>query len=1068
MKNLVRFTLTQKVLFNLLFVILMATGAFTLLKAPVERYPNIDFGKAYISTYLPGASPRDVEALVTQKIEEAIEDLENLEYVRSTSYRERSSILVKFLDDTDYRKSYDELRIKVQGIIEELPPEAEPPVFTYIDVNFWQPTFSVNLYGDRDNRALTLMAEELKSMLRQVPGVKEVRLQGEYPREFHIRLDPERLHRSGVTFDQVAEALKSANISVPAGDFTSSAGDFVIRVDELFRNRQQVMDTIVRSDRDGSFLRLGDLAESAELSHRDPFVLTSVNGYDCVTLQVIKTPEANAISIVGDTREILDNYRRIFAREQVKLLVTQDSTVKIRDSMVVLGSNLLLGVFLVSLLIWYFMGFRNACLTTIGIPFSFLTTMTILYVTGNSVNEISLFAFVLVSGIIVDDAIVVVENIYRHSQLGKPLQTAIVDGAAEVFLPVTSATLTTCAAFLPMLIMTGSTGQFFAIIPKAVSFALLASLIECLFMLPIHYLDFGPEFRGDTPTDSEATFNPGRENLVLRICRRFFDRLLRIALSYRFTTLALLAVAFLAAMTIALLSLTGRANLIRIEFFPDDYSLYYVEVGGTMGAPIEATDQVLKELSREITTSGGGMAASAVAYAGYFINDDFQPIWGNHLGHVAVTLPSRKERHFTDYPVNDVVAHLDWLREKLAGIAAARGYTLRVRPEKDGPPEGKDVNIRILGANLVSVQKLSDNLLIFLRNDPELQPELLDLDSNQGQASRVFRYRVEPEKAAEYGLTVARAAALAASVINGRLVGQYRQPDEDVDIKLMVSPVHLGKLEDTLDLVLLEHASGPVRLGDLCRVENNLEPGYLNRFQGQRAVTLTANLRTGSELSATTVVERVRRHYRKIQEDYPGATINFSGEFESTRNSFTSLSYAFLIALLLIYLILATQFQSYLHPLAILSAVVFSLTGIIFGAMFSRTTFTVNSFIAVVGVTGVVVNDSLVLIEFINKLYRKGMSRRRAAIEATHIRLRPILLTTLTTTLGLLPMAVGFPEYSIVWGTMAMTFVTGLCTATFLTIFVVPVQWELIEGMKERWSRRHPNRDRKPGHYRSE
>ena len=476
----------------------------------------------------------------------------------------------------------------------------------------------------------------------------------------------------------------------------------------------------------------------------------------------------------------------------------------------------------------------------------------------------------------------------------------------------------------------------------------------------------------------------------------------------------------------------------------------------------------LKELSREITAGGEGMAASAVAYAGYYINDDYQPVWGNHLGHVAVTLPSRKQRHFHDYPVNDVVAHLDWLREELAGIAAAQGYALRVRPEKDGPPEGKDVNIRILGANLVSVQKLTAELLAFLRNDPKLGSDLLDLDSNQGQSSRVFRFRVEPEKAAEYGLTVAQAAALAASVINGRLVGQYRLPDEDVDMKLMISPTHLEKMEDTLGLVLLEHASGPVRLGDICRVENYLEPGYLNRYQGQRAVTLTANLRTGSELSATSVVEMVRRHYQTIREGYPGATINFSGEFESTRNSFTSLTYAFLIALLLIYLILATQFQSYLHPLAILSAVVFSLIGIIFGTMLSRSLFTVNSFIAVVGVTGVVVNDSLVLIEFINKLYRRGCTRRRAAIEATHIRLRPILLTTLTTTLGLLPMAVGFPEYSIIWGTMAMTFVTGLCTATFLTIFMVPVQWELIEEMKDKWSRRHPGRHREPEKYREE
>jgi HAE1 family hydrophobic/amphiphilic exporter-1 len=255
-------------------------------------------------------------------------------------------------------------------------------------------------------------------------------------------------------------------------------------------------------------------------------------------------------------------------------------------------------------------------------------------------------------------------------------------------------------------------------------------------------------------------------------------------------------------------------------------------------------------------------------------------------------------------------------------------------------------------------------------------------------------------------------------------------------------------------MVLLEHPSGPVRLGDICEIETYLEPGYLNRFQGQRAITLTANLKTGSPLSSAAIVNLVSNYYDTIRDGFPGATLNFAGEFESTRNSFISLTYAFLIAIMLIYLILATQFQSYLHPLAILLAVVFSLIGITFGTMLSRTLFTVNSFIAIVGVTGVVVNDSLVLIEFINKRYRSGLPRRQAIMEATHIRLRPILLTTLTTTLGLLPMAIGFPEYSVVWGSMAMTFVTGLCTATFLTIFVVPVQWDLIEGAKERWQKR--------------
>jgi HAE1 family hydrophobic/amphiphilic exporter-1 len=253
-----------------------------------------------------------------------------------------------------------------------------------------------------------------------------------------------------------------------------------------------------------------------------------------------------------------------------------------------------------------------------------------------------------------------------------------------------------------------------------------------------------------------------------------------------------------------------------------------------------------------------------------------------------------------------------------------------------------------------------------------------------------------------------------------------------------------------LDMLVVDSPQGELRLRDVCQPDFSLEPGYLNRFQRQRAITLTANLATGAPLTSPMVVQRVGQFYSKIRGDYPGASLNFAGEFESTQKSFLSLAYAFVIAIVVIYLILAAQFQSYLQPLLIIAAVVFALTGVVYGTMLSRTLFTINSFVAVIGVTGVVVNDSLVLVEFINKCYRQGMNRRDALLQATHIRLRPILLTTLTTTLGLLPMALGIPEYSTIWGSMAMTFVTGLCTATFLTIIIIPLLWDSVEKRKER------------------
>jgi HAE1 family hydrophobic/amphiphilic exporter-1 len=1053
--SFVRFTLTQRVLLNLFFVLLMVIGAWAMLRSPVERYPNIHFGKVYIDTFYPGGSPRDVEALITGVIEDELEDLDDVEYIMSHSYRERSSILVKFLDDTDYQKGYDQLRFKVQSILQDLPPEIDPPRFNYLDVNDWFPAISVNILGDRSNRALTLIAEDLKARLTRISGLKEIKLVGEYVREFHVLLDPARMQTLGITFDQAATALARANIIVPAGDFITRGGEVMIRVDERFRNRNQIMQTIIRTDGDGSFVRVSDIAKDAVLSHRKPFVISSVNGEDCVSLQLIKTRESNAIQIATEVRKIIRDNQDRYRAEGVHLTLTQDSTVKIKDSMRVLGINLLLGIILVSLLIWAVMGLRNAALTTVGIPFAFLVTMAIMYFTGNSINEMSLFSFVLVSGIIVDDAIIVVENIYRHIQMDKKLEDAVVSGTAEVFLPVLSATLTTIAAFLPMLIMSGSIGEFFAVIPKAVSYSLAASLIECLLILPIHYLDYGPAKDQGGKLGRRYTITCGRNPITVEdtpfmsVARRFFNRLLQLVLRFRLPSISILLLLFVAALFIAIVSLTGRMNLIRVTFFPDDYSIYYVEVDGPIGTPIETTHRLIKDIAAEVMADGPGMAASAAGMAGFYLNEDYMAVWGHHRGHVIVTLPALKKRHFEDDPESDILTHLDNMRAKLAHFSAS-GFRLRIRPEKDGPPSGKDVNIRILGSHVELVQRLSKQVISFLREDPAIGPNLTDLQDDQGKVGRVLRFKLLKERAAEYGLSPDQVAALAASILNGRLIGKYRLLDEEIDLKVLIDADPEQGLQEALMVPIIEHPDGPVRLADLCIPEFSVEPGFLNRFQGKRAITITGNIRQGSSISSQSVVDRVVAWFATVQAAYPGVALNFAGEYESTQRSYTSLTYAFLVALLLIYLILATQFHSYLQPLIIISAVIFALIGVIYGTFLSRSLFTINSFLAIVGVTGVVVNDSLVLIEFINKSYESGLSRREAVVAGTNIRLRPIMLTTLTTTLGLLPMAIGIPEYSLVWGTMAMTFVTGLCTATFLTIIIVPVEWDLLMAFKER------------------
>ncbi len=1052
MERFVTFTLRQRVVFNLLFVLLMVVGTFILFRMPLERYPNIQFGKMFINTFLPGASPEEVEVLVTRKIEETLEELDDVEFVRSSSYRERSNIVIKFTDDSDYEQRFNDVRLKVLASIGELPDNAEPPVFNFLDVNDWFPTISVNVSGEHSNHTLSLVAEELKILLLQIDGVKEVKLRGNFDREYHLLLDRDRLRRYGVTYPQVAEALRLANTALPGGQGQTGQGEFAVKVDEQFTGREDVFDTVVRRDGDGSFVRVGDVAGQGYFSFRDPYIKTSVNDSDCVTLQVLKDAGGNTLFIADNVREVVEEASSGYKEHGVFLTVSQDSSTRIEDSVRVLGVNLVLGVILVCLIIWLFMGARNAALTTVGIPFAFLVTILLMYLTGNSVNEVSLFAFVLVSGIIVDDAIVVVENIYRHRQEGRGLIEAVTTGTAEVFLPVVSATLTTVVAFLPMLIMTGMVGDFFAIVPKTICFALAASLFECLFVLPCHYLDFGPgkvrkrsAASASVPAAGFSLESFANERIVMRWVRRGFHYCIVKALRFRLTSMAALGILFICGMVIFIGAVLGRTNLVRIKFFPDNYSMYYAEIVGPPGTSLETTHSLVKEIAGRIMERGEGQAESALGFAGYYINEDFSPEYGVNLGYVAVTLPSSARRRFVDYPVNDVVSHLDTVRREL-GPLVPPGFRLSVRPEKDGPPTGKDINIRVLGKDPGNVRLLGEALEKFLRQQQDVAPWLLGLQNDHGAENTVFQIRINSEKAAELDLSVTAVAELAASALEGRVIGEMKLPEEMVDIRLKLDLGVIKTPDDALAMVIRETPEGVVRLSDVCSPYYRVEPGIFHRFQNQRAITITANLRAGSPVSVPMIIEKVEKFYAKVRTQYPGATLNFAGEYESTQKSFTSLAYAFGLAIIGIYLILAGQFRSYLQPLIIIAAVIFGITGVIYGTVISRTLFTVNSFVALVGVTGVVVNDSLVLVEFINKCHLRGYARREALLLATHIRLRPILLTTLTTTLGLLPIALGIPEYSTIWGSMAMTFVTGLCTATFLTIIIIPLLWDVVTG----------------------
>jgi HAE1 family hydrophobic/amphiphilic exporter-1 len=1076
MPNIVRYTLAQTVFLNVLFVLLVVAGVFSLLTTPTENMPLVDIGKVFIHTVYYGATAEDVEQLVTREIEEALEDMEEVEWVQSHSYRNFSSVQVKLIDDSDYRDLYDELRFRVLNIKNELPAGADDSTFIYADTNIWMPVLIVHLGGDLPLRSLERYADDLRAALLSVPDVRDINIEGEPVDEFHLSLDPNQLRRYGVTFAQVVQAVETAGVKIPTGRFRTGDTAFMLDAGQRMRTQQDVLEVIVRRDGDGNYIRVGDLTTSARLHYRDRITIPSVNGRTAIRLMVTKEERGDSVDISRRVKEKALQFGRRHAAQGLEVLFTNDSTIEINDSINVLGGNLIMGMGLVTLVLWLTLGFRNAMLTAVGIPFSFLGTMVIMKITGVTINTISLFSFVLLTGIIVDDAIVITENCFRHMQMGKARSRAIIDGTSEVMLPVISSMLTTVLAFLPMLIMTGSTGDFFAVIPKTVTYALAVSLLEALFMLPAHIYEWGPKYSGPLLKggDAEDAFSHLRSGVLARMWT-LYQRMVVWALDHKKILFIGINAAFFSAIAILLLSMLGILPLIKVKFFPGNYFRYHVTMQTSAGTSIERTDGMVREISSYIMSLGTGQAQSSAGYAGFYEDQDYVRHFGPNFGQVVVTLPEKGERAFPENPGNDPMLHLNYMRERIKAYVAQTyagdpaAPKVQVFEESDGPPTGKPVNIRVQANTMDEAIAASDRMLAFMRGEPELK-DLVDLGDDRPALYRTVRFEPRQEAVYQYNLTSAQITGLVAGVLNGRYAGLFRTADEEVDLLVRMARTDdpagdgvsgLKTPMDVLDVPAIEDSAAPVYLRDLVTARQVREPNVRSRYQGKPTITISADIRPGSNLSSAVVSKKAQQYSPQLAAELPGVAVAFGGEFESTSKSFISLGVAFAIALLGIYMVLASQFRDYVQPLLILTAVPFALIGVVYGIFLTRTIFTITSFIATVGLSGVAVNNTILMIDFMNKRKRSGKSMRESVIEACAARMRPVLLTTVTTLLGLLPMAIGIPSKSISWAPMATAFVTGLCSSTVLALLVTPANYELLDQIRVRWRSRNFRRLRR-------
>jgi multidrug efflux pump len=1015
------FSARNPVFVNMVMIAIVVLGLQSFMTLPREIQSEINFNWIFIITVYPGASSEEIEKLITIPIEDEISDVEDIDILSSFSSENTSFISVKFVDmrQSLFDKRFNDLRVELDKV-KDLPEDAENPTIFQLNTSTFLPALNVVLSGDIPEEEMKRIAEDLKKRILDLEDVSKIEVAGIRDRQIWIEVDPAKVSASQVALLQLADAVRAKNLNLPGGRIKSGATEYVVRTIGELKNAEDISRVTIFNNPQTGKVTLGDLARVRD-TFEERSTVSRFDGENSVTLSISKKAKGNAIRLSDQTKKIVEEFRsRLPARASIT--VTSDYSVSIKEILQKLEANAAMGFILVVILLYVLLGARNAIFAGIGIPVTLLSAFFFMKVYGESFNGNSLFGLVLVLGMLVDDAVVIVENCYRYMQKGYSPFEAVRIGAPEVAIPVLASVLTTMAAFLPLMLMPGIMGAFMRIIPIVVCLALAASLFEAFFILPAHIAHWGrPQSGGLKRVDRFFTSLKNRyARLLVKILRK------------RYLVAAL--VLLLALLSAAMVPLVG------IEMFPqEDISLFLINIRMPVGTNLQATDDVVRRVEQMCLNLPKQELESVVGNVGILQHEEGIDVETN-VGQVTVDLTPDRERRRT---VEDIITELRTQSERIPGPASIDFTKI-----SGGPPTGSPVELRVKGKYLDTLEVVADRVKDELRT----MPGVYDVRDDFTPGKEEMKVIVDEEKAAALGLETYTIARTIRTALAGDEISEIMDGDEEVKVVLKLPEDWRQDMTNLQGLMIKNHEGKPVALKNVTDFAITRSYAEIYRFQRDRAITIRANVNK-RETSAVKVNQELAARFANIRAQYRGYSLDFRGEFEEFKRAFSSLGRLFIVGILLIFVILGAQFRSWLQPLVVIITVPFAFIGATFGLLVTGYPFSVISLFGMVGLAGVAVNSAIVLIDFINKTREKGTGPWLAIIISAKVRLRPILLTSTTTIFGLLPMAVGLGGKSPTWQPLASTLVWGLSVGTCLTLFVIPAVYGIYLDVTKRFER---------------
>ncbi|MBT3449212.1 MAG: efflux RND transporter permease subunit [Bacteroidetes Order II. Incertae sedis bacterium] len=1232
-----------------LTVVLVLGGIYSYITIPKEANPSIEIPNIVVTTIYPGASPDDVESLLTQPIESEIQVINGIKAIRSTSTEGVSSIVVEFEPDISIDEAFAKVRDKVDVAKAELPSDVDEPIVNEIDMSEF-PILSINLSAPYPLTRLKVVAEELQDGLEAIPSVLAVDLIGGLDREVSINVDLARLQGYNLTFRDIVNAISDENTNVPGGSVDVDELNYLVRIDGEIQSPEELRDIVIKSP-DGRPIYIRDIADvefgfkerssysrlaiyQEEDANGDLFEYTGEDRamLPVISLNVKKRSGENILETVDEVGAVLDGY--VFPTG-TQVIITGDQSVFVEDLITDLENNIISGLIFVIAVLLFFLGARNATLVGLAIPMSMLLSFIIFQALGYTLNFVILFSLIIALGMLVDNAIVIVENIYRFREEGYSRFEAAKLGTAEVAGAVIASTATTVAVFFPMLFWPGTIGEFMSWMPLTLIIALVSSLFVAIIINPVItgiFVKLDDEETEERPVFARRVFTgiilvlglalglanwktllvlviavpgvmilhrflfkPIGDNFIKTSLPLFIDRyravlnwmlerdysgkraLLRNTFSLGSFTLGffLLLVSLLVSSTLgdtssmlfmapgglllalgalgvlihtfegaiigknysikagilltvlAALFLTlmwmlekdvdistaanllifplliagaglvgklfvSRSHLILtdnrsillngsvgsliliifmfalaptgVEFFPNTSPRQVkVTTEGPLGMNLDASNEIAEEARKrlEALLSGNDMTRENIKNMSVNVGVSSDAQFG---GSSASPERSRITFNLVDYPARseDSFLTMERIRTQLSGIP---GAVITIDKDQDGPPTGPPVNIEITGPDFGTITQITDDIRSQLRSASETQsiPGLVDVEDNLSSGRPEVQVRIDRERAARFDISTRKIASTVRAAINGIEAGKYRENEDEYDILVRLREGDRSSLESLRDLTILEEGTQIplVSVADL-EVESGL--GSVTRLDLQRVALVTANAAPGFNSAA--ILGEVQATLADYEANMPARyTLSYTGESEEQAESFGFLTIVMIVGVSLIFMILIAQFNLISSPFIIMVAVGFSLIGVMLGLILTRTPFGLMTFIGLISLAGIVVNNNIVLIDYTMQLRNRGVKKHDAIIEAGATRLRPVLLTALTTVLGLIPLTFGInidfvglltdldpnfqfgSENTQFWGPMGTAIISGLTFATFLTLVIVPVMYSAFDSL---------------------